>query len=144
MTCLCYLEYKPKGVCAPLFAIKRFRAKMLRLPHHHLRSRYRTKSPMTIMLISDPGSQSALAAFGGYVFPSLSTCGVQMQRSACGILSMTLGICCPHPHQEIFSRNDISNHCFGGGGLSYARHVVHVPCLHILSRFMLRLCVARW
>ena len=49
------------------------------------------------------GIQSPLEGIGGYVFPSLVTLGVQVHRFSSGMLSMTLGICLPQPHQEAFS-----------------------------------------
>lgn len=38
-------------------------------------------------------------ALGGYALPSLSTLGSQVQRSSFGMLSMTMGMCEPQPHQ---------------------------------------------
>jgi len=42
-------------------------------------------------------------AMGGYFFPSFSTLGSQVQRSASGTLSKTAGMWFPHPFQEAFS-----------------------------------------
>ena len=48
---------------------------------------------------------------GGYLRPSRSTCGAQVQRSAAGMASMTRGTCRPQPHQVDFSGD-------GGGSVS--------------------------
>jgi hypothetical protein len=52
------------------------------------------------MPVAHAGSQSAFCVIGGYIFPSHSTLGVQMQRSDSGMESMTCGMCLPQPHQE--------------------------------------------
>jgi hypothetical protein len=44
--------------------------------------------------------------FGGYILPSTSSEGPQVHRCSLGTLSMTEGICFPHPHQETFSARD--------------------------------------
>ena len=49
------------------------------------------------------GSQSALPAMAGYCLPSRSTVGVQEQRCAAGMPSMTAGTWLPQPHQEALS-----------------------------------------
>jgi len=41
--------------------------------------------------------------FGGYILPSTSSDGPQVHRCSLGTLSMTDGICFPHPHQDTFS-----------------------------------------
>jgi len=68
----------------------------------HDENQYRSrKTP--ISMTSDIGSQSAVAAFGGYILPSTSTFGSQVHLSSSGMESMTVGICWPQPHQEAFS-----------------------------------------
>ncbi len=57
----------------------------------------------TSMLHSQPGSQSAFAAIGGYCVPSFSTFGSQVHQDALSILSITMGMWAPQPHQEDFS-----------------------------------------
>lgn len=66
----------------------------------------------TSILHSQPGSQSALGAMGGYLFPSFSTFGSQVHHDSFGILSMTIGTCEPQPHQEDFSVLGVSYGCW--------------------------------
>ena len=40
---------------------------------------------------------------GGYILPSTSSGGPQVHRCSLGTLSMTEGMCFPHPHQDTFS-----------------------------------------
>lgn len=60
-------------------------------------------SLFTSMLHSQPGSQSAFGAIGGYCVPFFSTFGSQVHHVSLGSLSMTIGTCWPQPHQEDFS-----------------------------------------
>jgi hypothetical protein len=46
---------------------------------------------------------------GGYETPPTSTLGSHSQRSASGTLSITDEMWLPQPHQEVFSRNIVSN-----------------------------------
>jgi len=46
------------------------------------------------------GSQSALAAFGGYLMPPTSTLGWQVHQSLWLIPLITLGMWLPQPHQD--------------------------------------------
>lgn len=62
-----------------------------------------TSPPSTTFGTAPPGSQSALAAIGGYCFPFFSTFGSHVQRSASGTWSITDGTWEPQPHQEAFS-----------------------------------------
>ena len=62
----------------------------------------------TSNLHSQPGSQSAFGAIGGYCVPSFSTFGSQVHQDSLGSLSMTMGTCWPQPHQEVFSRRGVS------------------------------------
>lgn len=39
---------------------------------------------------------------GGYIFPSTSRAGPHVHRCSLGTLSMTEGICFPHPHHDTF------------------------------------------
>jgi hypothetical protein len=52
--------------------------------------------------------------FGGYILPSTSSGGPQVHRCSLGTLSMTEGICFPHPHQDTFSAETRSAICFKG------------------------------
>lgn len=47
---------------------------------------------LTNILHSQPGSQSAFAAIGGYCVPSFSTLGVHVHQDSLSILSMTRGM----------------------------------------------------
>ena len=50
--------------------------------------------------------------FGGYILPSTSSGGPQVHRCSLGTLSITDGICFPHPHQDTFSAGTRSAICF--------------------------------
>lgn len=63
---------------------------------------------------SQPGSQSAFTAIGGYSTPSFSTFGSHVHQFSRGNLSITMGMCWPQPHQEVFSVSE-------GGRLVIAR-----------------------
>ena len=67
------------------------------------------------MLHSQPGSQSAFAAIGGYSVPFFSTFGVQVHQESLSILSMTMGTWEPQPHQEDFSARAIRSSGMGRG-----------------------------
>ena len=64
-------------------------------------------SPTTIRH-SHPGSQSALAAMGGYSLPSLSTLGEHVHQFSAGTGSMTDWTWEPQPHHDVFSGRWVS------------------------------------
>ena len=89
---------------------------------------------------SQPGSQSAFAAMGGYPFPSFSTFGVHVHHSSSGILDITVTTWRPQPHQEGFSseRGVSGAMDLGWGekerkGIGDIRQVVQVPFLHMMD-----------
>ena len=102
---------------------------------------------------SQPGSQSALAAIGGYCLLSRSTLGSQTHLSSWEMLSITLGTCLPHPHHETFSVQMGQKHdefrvseesvergmTERRGAIEDVRQVAQVPCMHI-ANMILALC----
>lgn len=71
------------------------------------------------------------------MWPSFSTLGSQEQRWFSGIESITLGTCCPHPHQVDLSawtvslrRGLIWRGAFGASGIL---QVPHVDLRHIFD-----------
>jgi hypothetical protein len=63
----------------------------------------RTDGYETEQSVNKPGG------FGGYILPSTSNEGPQVHRCPLGTLSITAGICFPHPHQETFSSRKDTN-----------------------------------
>ena len=84
------------------------------IQHPHFKQHYQsTTSPSyqlayasplrTSIRHSQPGSQSAFAAIGGYCVSSFSTFGSQVHQELLSTLSITEGMCWPQPHQDVLS-----------------------------------------